>query len=108
MSVSYLITFQVRPTERERFLALLNGVLDAMRGETTFRSAAFHADPGDPCRFLLLESWADHEDVVEVQLARPYREAWHAALPELLERPRDIGVWTPLRQDVAAAGVLAG
>lgn len=99
MSVTYVIRFQVEPAERERFLALLNGVLDAMRHEASFRSAALHADPADPCAFLLHETWADHQDVLEVQLQRPYRQAWHAALDEVLARPREISVWQVLRAD---------
>lgn len=102
MDVTYLIDFKVRPSERERFLALLNGVLDAMRDEATFLNATLHADPQDEHHFLLHESWSDHDDVVEVQLERPYRAAWHAALPDLLEQPREVSMWTPLRLDRGA------
>ena len=99
MSVTYLIVFTVRPEQRERFLSLLNGVLDAMRDETTFVNATLHSDPADPNRFLLHETWVDHQDVLDVQIQRAYRDAWHAALPELLVNPRDISVWEPLRAD---------
>lgn len=99
MSVAGLIEFRVKPQERERFLGLLNDVLDAMRHEATFRGATLHVDPADACRFLLHEVWDDYREVMEVQIARPYRQAWHEALPELLERPREIGLWTPLRTD---------
>ncbi len=103
MSVTYIIGFKVRPAQRERFLALLNGVLDAMRHEAMFVSANFHEDPNDPCHFLLHETWGDHQDVLDVQIKRPYRTEWHAALDELLEAPRDISVWRPLRSDIAEA-----
>jgi len=99
MSVTYLIVFTVRPEQRERFLSLLNGVLDAMRDEATFVNATLHSDPADANCFLLHETWADHQDVLDVQLKRGYRDAWHAALPELLAKPRDISVWEPLRAD---------
>ncbi|MEP9375247.1 putative quinol monooxygenase [Aquabacter sp. CN5-332] len=99
MSVTYVIGFTVKPQERERFLGLLNGVLDAMRHEATFVNATLHRDPEDAHRFLLHETWADHGDVLEVQLARPYREEWHAALPHLLEQPRDISMWEIMRTD---------
>jgi len=101
MSVTYLITFSVAPGKRRRFLELLNGVLDSMRREATFINAALHSDPQDENRFLLYETWADHQDVLDVQLKRNYRDAWHEALPELLERPREIGIWQPLRADLA-------
>ncbi|HYF06173.1 MAG TPA: putative quinol monooxygenase [Acetobacteraceae bacterium] len=99
MPVTYTVVFRVRPAERERFQALLGGVLDAMRSEAGFLSATLHVDPGDANRFLLHETWRDHKEVVEVELKRPYRDAWHAALPELLEAPREIGIWTPVRED---------
>lgn len=99
MSVAYVVAFRVRDGQRGRFLDLLNGVLDAMRAEATFVSATLHEDPTDPLHFLLHEVWQDHQDVLDVQLARPYRAAWHAALPELLEGPREIRMWTPVRTD---------
>ncbi len=99
MSVTYLIECDVKPEERERFLALLNGVLDAMRHETTFVTATLHVHPENENRFLLHETWQSHEDVLAVQLARPYREEWHAALPDLLDGERNISMWQPLRND---------
>jgi quinol monooxygenase YgiN len=99
MPVTYSITFEVRPEKVGDFRALLGGVLDAMRSETNFREAVLHADPASPSRFMLYETWADHDDVVNVQLARPYRQAWHDALPGLLARPREISIWQPLRVD---------
>ncbi|MCB5201069.1 antibiotic biosynthesis monooxygenase [Neorhizobium sp. T786] len=103
MSVTYLIEFDVKPAERERFLQLLGGVLDAMRHEAMFVDAALHADPANDNRFLLHETWKSHEDVLTVQLARPYREAWHAALPDLLAGERKISMWQKLRDDQQVA-----
>lgn len=99
MAVTYLIRFAVIPEQRQRFLALLEGVLDTMRAEPTFHEAILHRDPEDPTRFMLYETWEDHDEVLAVQLHRPYRHAWHAALPELLATPRDISIWQPLRAD---------
>jgi quinol monooxygenase YgiN len=99
MSVTYVIEFDVRPTERERFLRLLTSVLDAMRNEPMFITATLNADPNDPNHFLLHETWVSHEDVLSVQIARPYRDEWHAALPDLLVGERKISVWYPLQHD---------
>ncbi len=96
MSIAYLVGFRLREGKRERFLDLLTAVMDAMRHEATYRAATLHADPDDPTHFLLHEIWADHDDVVNVQLHRPYRRAWHAALPELLREERRIEVWRPV------------
>lgn len=100
MAVTYLIKFDVVPDQRDRFLALLNGVLDAMRSEPMFYQAFLHEDPEAPNRFMLLETWESHEDVLEVQLKRRNREAWHQALSEILEKPRDVSIWEPLRADI--------
>lgn len=99
MSVTYLIEFNVRAGERGRFLRLLNDVLDAMRHEPTFEASSLCVDPEDEHRLLLHETWADHDDVVEVQMKRAYRDDWHAALESLLVRPRQISIWRPLRRD---------
>lgn len=101
MAVTYLIKFNVVPDQRDRFLALLEGVLDAMRSEPMFHEALLHRDPASDCRFMLYETWEDHDDVLNVQLHRPYRQAWHAALPALLAGDRDITIWEPLRADRA-------
>jgi quinol monooxygenase YgiN len=101
MSVTYLIEYDVKPAERNRFLRLLNGVLDAMRHEAMFVSAALHAAPENDNRFLLHKTWQSHDDVLQVQLGRSYREEWHAALPELLASDRKISLWQPLRNDHA-------
>lgn len=54
--------------------------------------AMLHVDAERPDRFQLHETWTDREDVMKVQLNRRYRAAWHAALDDLLERPREIEV----------------
>jgi quinol monooxygenase YgiN len=96
MSVAYTIEFWVKPDERERFLDLLTGVIRSMRAETTSIDATLHVDPEDPGHFFLHEVWRDHDEVISVQLHRPYRREWHSALPELLIRDRRIMIWTPL------------
>ena len=99
MPVTYVIEFQVVPAERDRFLELLGGVLDAMRGEPTFHEAMLHRDSGSAHRFMLYETWDSHDDVLNVQLQRPYRRAWHAALPTLLQQERGVAMWEPIRAD---------
>ena len=101
MNVTYLIEFQVEAEQRGRFHALLGAVLDAMRHEAMFVNATLHVDPADPDHLLLHETWRDHDDVVDVQVRRAYRQNWHAALPELLAGERKITTWTPLRVDAA-------
>jgi (4S)-4-hydroxy-5-phosphonooxypentane-2,3-dione isomerase len=99
MAVTYVIKFRVVPSKLDEFIHLLNGVLDAMRAESTFLEAILHRCPGSPYEFMLYETWESHEDVLNVQLHRPYRTAWHEALPHILEGERDISIWEPLRAD---------
>jgi len=99
MPVTYIIKFQVVPERRGEFLGLLDGVLDAMRDEPPFHEAVLHKDPTCENRFMLYETWENHEDVLNVQLHRSYRQTWHEALPQLLEVERDITIWQPIRSD---------
>jgi quinol monooxygenase YgiN len=99
VAVTYLIKFQVSPVQHDRFLMLLNDVLDAMRHEPTFHEAILHRDPASEYHFMLYETWESHRDVLDVQLHREYRRSWHDALPALLVRERDISVWQPMRSD---------
>ena len=99
MPVTYLIKFQVVPKQRGEFLQTLGGVLDAMRSESKFHEAILHQDPAAESRFMLYETWEDHEDVLNVQLHRPYRQTWHEAIPHLLEQERAITIWEPIRSD---------
>jgi len=103
-NVTYVITLEVKPGREADFLALLTPVLDAMRHEASFVECVLHRDPENPSRFLLYETWRSHEDVVNVQIHRPYRRAYHDALPELLARPREVRVWRPMRRDLAGDG----
>lgn len=99
--VSFLVTLEVKPGREEEFLGLLLPVLDAMRQEASFINAVLHRDPAVEGCFLLYETWRDLEELVEVQLERPYRRAYHERLPALLRKPREIRTLRPLRGDFA-------
>ncbi|ACC72895.1 antibiotic biosynthesis monooxygenase [Paraburkholderia phymatum] len=99
MHVTYATRFQVLPDRLERFMTLLNGVLDAMRKESAFREAVLHRDPDSACRLLLVETWQSHDEANGEQIHRPYRRAYHEALADLLVRPREVTEWRTLRTD---------
>jgi len=99
--VTYVIEFEVVPEQRANFLQLLGTVLDEMKSESTFCQAVLHRDPGSEYRFMLYETWQSHEEVIKVQIKRPYRNAWHDALPRLLVSERRIQLWEPVRSDRA-------
>ena len=94
-----VVSLHVKAGHEDEFLRLLAPVLDAMRHEATFVNAALHQDPEDPTRFMLYETWADRDDLVEVQMRREYRSAYEARLPEILREPRRAEVWRRLRGD---------
>ena len=99
MPVTYVIKFRVVAERREEFLERLHNVLDAMKHEPMYHAAVLHRDPESENTLLLYETWESHQDVLDVQLHRPYRQEWHAALPHLLEAPREIGIWEPIKAD---------
>jgi (4S)-4-hydroxy-5-phosphonooxypentane-2,3-dione isomerase len=102
MQVTYVVRFQVLPDQLERFLSLLNDVLDAMRDEADFRHAVLHRDPDSPCRLMLYETWESHDDdTCDEQIHKPYRRAYHEALADLLVRPREVTMWHAMRADSA-------
>ena len=103
--VAFIVTLHVKPGFEEEFLGLLTPVMDAMRHESTFVNTVLHRDPADPTRFMLYETWTDLNDVVEVQMKRPYRRAYEERLPDLLREPRQAQVWHPLRADAAPVPV---
>ena len=100
-AVAFTVECRVKPGREAEFLGLLTPVLDAMRDEPTFITAVLHRDPEDPTRFLIYETWADLDDVVGVQMHRPYRATYTQRLPEILSSERVIGIWRPLRADFA-------
>ena len=97
--LALVITLHVKEERVDEFLALLEPVLDAMRHEPTFINTVLHRDGAHPNRFLLYETWADREDLVEVQMKREYRTAYVAALDEMLAETRDVRIWQPMRAD---------
>jgi quinol monooxygenase YgiN len=98
--VSVLVFLDVKPELEDEFLGLLMPVLDAMRHEPTFVSAALHRSPDDPSRFMLYEIWADRDDLINVQMKRQYRSTYEARLPDLLCEPRRVEVWERVRADL--------
>lgn len=98
-SMTYIVEFDLKPGREEAFRKALDPVLDEMRGEESFLYAALSRDAENPNRFVLFESWSDHDDVINVQLRRPYRDAMNSALEDVLAAPRALSVLQPLRTD---------
>lgn len=97
--VVVVVSLHLKPGREEEWLRLVGPVLDAMRHEPTFVNAVLHRDLEDPTWFMLYETWADRDDLLNVQMKRSYRAAYEARLPDLLREPRQAQVWRPLRAD---------
>lgn len=96
---TYIIVCTIRPGCEDAFLQLLRPVLQAMRHEATFRHAVLHRDPVIAGRYMLYETWSDGDDVMSVQIHRPYREAFWQQLPALLDGERAVQQWVPIEGD---------
>ena len=100
-NVAFTVTLHVKPGREAEFLDLLAPVLDAMRHEPSFINAVLHRSPDDPTLFMIYETWTDRDELVQVQIPRDYRQAYIAALPDLLRQERGVTVWHPMRGDFA-------
>jgi quinol monooxygenase YgiN len=97
--LAVVVSLHVKPDCGEEFLRLMTPVLDAMRHEASFINSVLHRDAEDPTRFMLYETWADRDDLVQVQMKRDYRRDYEARLPDLLREPRQAQMWERLRAD---------
>jgi len=99
MSVTYVVEFEVRPEKLSLFSQLLRDVLDRMRHESTFIEAKLLRNPEHLNAFKLVETWANHDNVVQVQIQRPYRAELNSRFDELLASPRKVSTWEEVRSD---------
>lgn len=97
--VALIVSLTVKSGFEAEFLSLLEPVLDAMRHEATFINAVLHRDPGNPARFMLYETWADQEELTQVQIHRAYRKTYESRLPDVLAEPRQVQIWQAIRSD---------
>lgn len=102
-TIAFTVTLHVKPGREAEFLELLTPVLDAMRHEPSFINAVLHRSPDDPTLFMIYETWAELDELVQVQIPRAYRQAYIATLPDVLRQERGVTVWPPMRGDFAVA-----
>jgi quinol monooxygenase YgiN len=80
-----------KPEAREQMRKMLFDVLDNMAGEPDFINTWAHEDLNDPNTIVNYETWAcSREYFIEHHLSKPYRQAYEAALPNLLSGERRI------------------
>ncbi|MFA9218867.1 MAG: putative quinol monooxygenase [Sphingomonadaceae bacterium] len=97
-SVSFIVRLPARPEKREQMRAMLFDVVDQMSQEPDFINTWVHEDQAEPDTLVLYETWACSRDTFLAQhLSKPYRQAYEAALPELLAGERSITFLSQLR-----------
>lgn len=93
----FYVKCRVKPECVEAWRKAVTEIIEQMSREDTFVSCQLHVDAQDPTLFTLYERWA--EPSVESFLQRqdtPYRRAYEALLPGLLQGPREPQVLVPL------------
>lgn len=89
--VSFIVYLPTRPEQRERMRKMMFDVFKAMTAEPDFVHAWIHEDLNDPDMIVNYETWdCSREYFLEHHLKRPYRQAFEAAVPELLSSERRI------------------
>ena len=97
-TVAFVVRLPARPEKREQMRAMLFDVVEAMAKEPDFINTWVHEDQAEPDTIVLYETWAcSRETFLSRHLAKPYRQAYEAALPALLASERTITFLSELR-----------
>lgn len=99
----FYVRLWVKPDRIDEWTLAVKDVIAQMSREPAFVSCYMHRDAHDATQFTLYERW--REPSVEAFLAHqatPYRAAYEARLPDLLQRPREPAVLLPLGEWHAA------
>jgi quinol monooxygenase YgiN len=93
----FYVQLKVKPDRIDEWRRALDDIVERMSEEEAFVSCYLHRDAHDDCLFTLYERW--REPSVESFLSnqmKPYRIAYDAKLPHLLQQPRDAAILKPL------------
>ena len=95
----FYVKLHVKPECIDEWKRAVTDIVEQMSHEAAFVSCYLHQDAQQPNLFLLDERW--NEPSVEAFLQHqdtPYRRAYEARLPALLERPREPTVLLPINE----------
>ena len=93
----FYVKLRVKPDRVGEWLAAVDEIIRAMSQEDAFVACYLHRDTQDPNLFTLYERWNEPSlDAFLAHQMKPYRQAYDAKLPELLERPREASILAPL------------
>lgn len=103
-SIAFVVHLPGKPEHRAELESRLHAVLEAMSAEPDFVNTFLHRAQDDPDTLVLYETWScSREYFLQHHLARPYRQAYEAALPALLKAERQITFLDPVRALLPAA-----
>jgi quinol monooxygenase YgiN len=95
----FYVQLRVKPERVDEWWRAVDDIIEHMSAEDTFVACYLHQDSRDECLFTLYERWSEPSvDAFLANQMKPYRVAYDAKLPELLQRPRDAAVLKPLRE----------
>lgn len=93
----FYVKLWVKPECIEEWKRAVFEVIEQMSLEEAFVSCYMHQDTQDPNLFTLYERWNEPsvDDFLKHQM-KPYRIAYDEKLPDLLQRPREPVVLSPI------------
>lgn len=93
----FYVKLYVKPDRIDEWRRAVTEIIERMSQEEAFVACYMHQDVADPNLFTLYERWAEPsvEAFLQNQM-KPYRVAYDAKLPDLLQRPREPAVLLPL------------
>lgn len=95
--LSFVVYLPVKPSARDRMRRMMFEIIDTMSHESDFISTWVHEDLDDPDTIVNYETWAcSRDDFLRRHLVKSYRQAFEAALPDLLSGDRRIVFLRPL------------
>ena len=93
----FYVKLLVKPECVDAWKRAVDEVIECMRHEDAFVSCYLHQDLQEPNLFTLYERWNEPSVAAFLEnQSKPYRTAYDAKLPDLLQRPREPSVLLPL------------
>jgi quinol monooxygenase YgiN len=101
--ITVVAQFTVKAGAEEQFLDVIRAHMPYNIEDPGLERFYVHRDTEDPRRFLFYEDWADRASF-DASMTAPWRESYMAAVQDLWDAPRIVGVWqqVPIRWERSA------
>jgi quinol monooxygenase YgiN len=85
----FFVNFDAKPGREQEFRGVLDPLLDTMSREAAFVNYFLLQHGTVPNRFTIYETWlGTPEEFVKIEMPRPYRQEYEAAVESILAKPR--------------------